>query len=217
MHTMADVNPNTESLLACAAAGDDAAWGDLLTAHQKRLMRMVAFRMDPRLRGRIDAADILQEAFVEASEHRSNFFRGPVIPLFLWLRRVVSNKLLEVTRYHLGTQMRDAKRELPLDGIPQLEDTSSALCAHLTGHLTSPSVAAVRGEVTTRLKTALDEMSAIDREILALRHFEQLTSAETAHVLGIEERAAAKRYLRALERLRQILSDMPGGLTEVRL
>jgi RNA polymerase sigma-70 factor (ECF subfamily) len=217
MHGISDDGSNTESLLTWAAAGDGAAWGALLTAHQDRLMRMVAFRMDPRLRGRIDAADIVQEAFVEASAHRSDYFRAPSVPLFLWLRGVVGNKLLEVTRHHLGTHMRDAKRELPLDVPHQLDDTSSALCAHLTGHLTSPSVAAVRDEVRTRLKKALDEMSAMDREVLALRHFEQLTSAETAQVLGIQERAAAKRYLRALERLKQILSEMPGGLTEVRL
>ena len=90
-------------------------------------------------------------------------------------------------------------------------------CARsLTGHLTSPSVAAVRGEVRARLAEALEEMDPTDREVLALRHFEQLTNAEAAQVLGIQERAAAKRYLRALERLKEILSEMPGGLTEVR-
>jgi RNA polymerase sigma-70 factor, ECF subfamily len=216
MRCMADEAPNTESLLMCAAAGDGTAWGSLLTAHQERLLRMVAFRMDPRLRGRIDAADVVQEAFVEASAHRKDYFRAPGVPLFLWLRGVVSNKLLEVARHHLGTRMRDAKRELPLDAPLRLDDTAAALCAQLTGHLTSPSVAAVRGEVRTRLAQALEEMSAMDREVLAMRHFEQLTSAETAQVLGIQERAAAKRYLRALERLKQILSEMPGGLTEVR-
>ena len=177
---------------------------------------MVAFRMDPRLRGRIDAADVVQEAFVEASAHRADYFRAPAVPLFLWLRGVVSNKLLEVHRHHLGTRMRDAKRELPLDGPWRLDDTLRRCASNLTGHLTRPSVAAVRGEVRARLAEALDEMDATDREVLALRHFEQLTNAEAAQVLGIQERAAAKRYLRALERLKEILSEMPGGLTELR-
>jgi RNA polymerase sigma-70 factor (ECF subfamily) len=216
---MSEPAPETEaSLLARAAAGDGAAWGALLTAHQQRLARMVAFRMDPRLRGRVDASDIVQEAFVEASEHRQDYFRtaGAMQSLFFWLRGVVSNKLLELHRHHLGTRMRDAKRETPLEAPRRPDDTSAALCAHLTAGLTRPSVAAARGEVRTRLAEALDEMDATDREVLALRHFEQLTSAEAAQVLGIQERAAAKRYLRALQRLRDILAQMTGGLTELR-
>jgi len=214
---MTDEREKPEQLVTSTAGGDGAAWGELLAAEQDRLVRMVAFRLDPRLRGRIDAADVVQEAFVAASTKREAFVREPGVPLFLWLRGVVINKLLEVHRHHLGAQVRDAKREQPLD-VPQMrDDTASALWAHLTGHLTSPSVAAVRREVGTRLAEALDSMKATDREVLALRHFEQLTSAETAHVLGIQERAAAKRYLRALERLKAILSSMPGGLTEVRL
>jgi RNA polymerase sigma-70 factor (ECF subfamily) len=172
--------------------------------------------MDPRLRGRVDAADVVQDAFAEASKHRADYFRAAKLPLFLWLRGVVTNKMLEIHRHHLGTCMRDAKRELSLDAPWRLDDTRGALCQQLTGHLTSPSVAAVRVEVRRRLAEALDKMNATDREVLALRHFEQLTSAEAAQVLGLQERAAAKRYLRALERLKQILSDMPGGLTEVR-
>jgi len=213
---MADEPPNAEPLLVRAATGDAAAWGELLAAHQERLTRMVAFRMDPRLRGRIDASDVVQEAFVEASAHSENYFRMAPLPLFLWLRGVVGNKLLEVHRHHLGTHMRDAKRELSLDPSHASGDTSTALCAHLTAGLTRPSVAAIRREVETRLAEALKAMNPTDREVLALRHFEQLSNAEAAQVLNIEERAAAKRYLRALERLKDILSEMPGGLTEVR-
>ena len=213
---MAENAPNGELLLLRAAEGDVAAWGTLLAGQQERLTRMAAFRMDPRLRARIDAADIVQDAFAVASEHRAGYFLAPTAPIFLWLRGVVIKKMLEVHRRHLGTRMRDAKRELPHNALWSFDDTSAVLCDHLTGHLTSPSVAAVRGEVKTRLAEALNKMNATDREVLALRHFEQLTSAEAAQVLGIQERAAAKRYLRALERLKQILSEMPGGLTEVR-
>lgn len=213
---MADEPQDTEALLARAAAGDGAAWGALLTAHQERLARMVAFRMDPRLRGRVDAADVVQDGFAEASAHRADYFRAPAVPLFLWLRGVVGNKLLEAHRHHLGTRVRDARRELPFDAPGRPGDTSAALCAHLTAGLTRPSVAAARGEVRRRLAEALGAMDATDREVLALRHFEQLNNAEAAQVLGIQERAAAKRYLRALERLKGILSEMPGGLTELR-
>lgn len=214
---MCDEPPKTEQLLALAAAGDGAAWGSLLTAEQERLIRMVAFRMDLRLRGRIDAADVVQEAFVRASAHRDDFFRAPAMPLFLWLRKIVVNKLFELHRHHLGTQMRDANRDRPLEAPCYPGDSSAALSAHLTAGLTRPSVAAVRGEVKERLAEALDTMDPTDREVLAMRHFEQLTNAEAAEVLGIEERAAAKRYLRALERLKKILSELPGGLSEIRL
>jgi RNA polymerase sigma-70 factor (ECF subfamily) len=209
-----------EGLLSRAAAGDCAAWGALLTTHQRRLARMVAFRMDPRLRGRLDADDVVQEAFVEASEHRGDYFRTSSASLLLWLRGVVMNKLLELHRRHLGTRKRDAKRDCALDAAaPGIwsGDTCAALCAELTAGLTPPSVAAVHNEIRMRLADALNRMNPTDSELLALRHCEQLSNLETAQLLGIQERAAAKRYLRALERLRQILSEMPGGLTEVRL
>src|SRR3712207_4252306 len=132
---MADGPPESQALLAQAAAGDLAAWGALLTSHESRLVRMIAFRLHPQLRGRVDAADVVQEAFAEASEHRADYFRLPAtppVPLFLWLRGVVGNKLLELHRHHLGTRMRDAKRDLPIESPHALGDTSDALCAHLT-------------------------------------------------------------------------------------
>ena len=219
---MSDDSPDTDALLARAAAGDVAAWGGLLAGHQERLARIVAFRLDPRLRGRLDAADVVQEAFADASSHPADYFNlpPPVPPLFLWLRGVVGNKLLELHRHHLGTHKRDADRDRPLDGhaAPGAGpgDTGAALCAHLTAGLTRPSVAAERGEVRTRVAEALRAMDPTDREVLAMRHFEQLTTAETAQVLGIQQPAAAKRYLRAIQRLKEILSEMPGGLTELR-
>jgi RNA polymerase sigma-70 factor (ECF subfamily) len=193
-------------------------WGARLHEHRDRLLRMVAFRLDPRLKGRVDATDIVQEAYLEATEHRDDYLRvRPPVPLFLWLRGVVSNKLLEIHRHHLGTHMRDAAREVCVRGSDELGNrTSISLAAQLSGHYTRPSRAAARAEVKDRLEQALDSMDAIDREVLALRHFEQLTNAEAAEVLGIQERAAAKRYVRALKRLKEILAAMPGGLTEVR-
>ncbi len=213
---MADVTPPPNGLLDRAVAGDSAAWGALLTEHEERLRRMVAFRLDARLRGRIDAADIVQEAFLEAAAHRADFLRQPELPLFLWLRGVVRNKLLEIQRHHLGARMRDAARDIALQGGPTAAETSAALVAQLTGHATRPSAAAMRGERKEKVHEALDAMDPIDREVLALRHFEQLTNGEAASVLGIQERAAAKRYLRALARLKKILAGMPGGLTGLR-
>lgn len=206
-------------LLACAASGDIEAWGALLARHRKRLATVVAFRLDPRLRGRIGEDDVMQEAFIAATARREEFFKQSAQPLFLWLRWMVANTLLELHRYHLGAKMRDARREIPSDRCSDRggdEGTRAALVAHLTAGVTGPATAAGRADVKARLNEALDQMDAADREVLALRHFEQLTSSEAAQVLGIQERAAAKRYLRALERLREILAEMPGGLTELR-
>lgn len=177
--------------------------------------------MDRRLRGRLDAADVVQEAFIAATIRQAEFFGQSAQPLFLWLRWMVGNTLLELHRYHLGAQMRDVKREVHSGGLPDQsgrdDGTRAALVEQLTGGATGPTTAARRAEVTSRLDEALGQMDPMDREVLALRHYEQLTSVETAQVLGVQERAAAKRYTRALERLREILADMPGGLTEVRL
>jgi RNA polymerase sigma-70 factor (ECF subfamily) len=178
---------------------------------------MVAFRLDPRLRGRVDAADVVQEAYLAASDRRAEYFRMPAAPVFLWLRGIVSNKLLEVHRHHLGTEMRDAGREAALRSEPGGGDaTSVAIVDRLTETGTGPGTAAGRAEVAARLRRALDDMEPIDREVLVLRHFEQLTNGEAAAELGIREKAAAKRYVRALGRLKDALAAMPGGLTEVR-
>jgi RNA polymerase sigma-70 factor (ECF subfamily) len=207
--------PDNEGLLQRAREGDAGAWGTLLMEHEPRLARMVTFRLDPRLHGRVDASDVVQEAYLAAAEHRDDYFRHDGLPLFLWLRGVVGNKLLEIHRHHLGTRRRDAARDVPLYR-PNPEETSATMAAHLTAHATRPSVAAARIEVNAMLRRALDEMEDTDREVLAMRHFEQLTNGEAAQVLGIQERAAAKRYLRALKRLKDILADMPGGLTGLR-
>jgi RNA polymerase sigma-70 factor (ECF subfamily) len=208
----------TALLLDRAAGGDVDSWGELLARHQARLEHVVSFRLDPRLRGRVDEVDVMQEAFIAATQRRAEFFGQSAQPLFLWLRWMVGNTLLELHRHHLAAQMRDARRELPSRRDPEWDDdkTREALVAQLTCGVTGPATAAGRAERNARLHEALGQMEPTDREVLALRHFEQLTSAEAAQVLGIQERAAAKRYLRALERLREILSDTPGGLTGLR-
>jgi len=202
----------TVRLLGLARAGDRQALSALLERHRDRLRRMVELRLDWRLQGRIDASDVLQDAFLEVATRLDEYFRGPELPLFLWLRLAVGQHLARVHRHHLGTQMRDAGREVSLyrDALPAA--SSAALAGRLLGQQTSPSQAAVRAERVIRLQEALNTLDPVDREALALRHFEQLTAAETARVLGISEEAAAKRYIRALKRLKQILARMPGGL-----
>lgn len=202
----------TNRLLLRAADGDGASLGVLLTRHEGRLRRMVAFRLDPRLQGRVDPEDVLQEVYLATSQHLRDYVGRPAMPFFLWLRGIAVHKVLELQRRHLGTPIRDARREVSLYRGALPGATSAALAAQLLGHATRPSEAAVRAEAKILLQEALNAMDELDREVLALRHFEQLTNAEAAQVLQIKEAAAGKRYLRALERLREILAQLPGGL-----
>src|SRR5262249_48341993 len=139
------------------------------------------------------------------------YVEQPAMPFFLWLRFLTGQKMQELHRRHLGAQMRDAGREISLyrDALPAT--SSAALAAQLLGHDTGPSEAAIRAERKIRLQEALNSMDPLDREVLSLRHFEQLNNAETAQALGLQESAASKRYIRALKKLKEILSLLPGG------
>jgi RNA polymerase sigma-70 factor (ECF subfamily) len=188
-------------------AGDPAAVENLFAQHRDRLRRMVDMRLDRRLQGRIDASDVIQEAHLEVADRLADYLKDPKLPPFLWLRLVVGERLAKLHRAHLGAQMRDAGREVSLfrEALPAA--SSAALAAHLLGKHTSPTQAAVRAERLLRLQEAINALDPIDREILSLRHFEELTRAEAAQALGIEEAAAAKRYVRALKRLKDLLAE----------
>jgi RNA polymerase sigma-70 factor (ECF subfamily) len=203
---------DTLQLLQRARAGDRQALDELFARHRERLRRMVDMRLDWGLRSRLDASDVVQDAYLEVAGRLEEYLRNPTLPLFLWLRLVVGERLTTLHRQHLGTRMRDTRREVSLYSAALPEASSAALAARLLGKHTSPTQAAVRAERLLRLQEALNSLDPIDREVLSLRHFEQLSRAETARVLAIEESAAAKRYIRALKRLKQTLADMPGGL-----
>jgi RNA polymerase sigma-70 factor (ECF subfamily) len=173
---------------------------------------MVDVRLDRRLQARVDASDVVQDAYLEVAQRLDEYLRDPKLPLFLWLRLVVGQRLMKLHRQHLGTQMRDVGREVSLCRHAFPAASSAALAAQLLGKHTSPTQAAVRAERMLRVQEALNSLEPLDREVLSLRHFEELTRAETAQVLGIEESAAAKRYVRALKRLMDILAGLPGGL-----
>ncbi|MEM7231081.1 MAG: sigma-70 family RNA polymerase sigma factor [Planctomycetota bacterium] len=196
----------TTKLEQLAAGGDAEALAEFFELHRDRLSRMISFRMDRRVQGRIDTADVLQDSCVEAVSRLNDYARGEDrMPLFLWLRTIAFQKLLELHRHHLERQKRDAKREVSIDQPANSGATSAFLAARLVGQLSTPSRKAMREELRARIESALDELQEMDCEVLALRHFEQLTAAEAARVLQIEESAASKRYLRAVRRLGTIL------------
>jgi RNA polymerase sigma-70 factor (ECF subfamily) len=194
----------TRRLLRRVAAGEVGARGDLLLRHRHSLDRLVAARLHPRLLARVDPADVVQDVFLEAAAHLDDYLRRPVMPFALWLRSVAVHKLLSLHRRHLGAEMRDASREVPLPhGEWPAEPT--AMARALIDRSPQPGEAAIQAEWKRRLHEILGSLPHRDRRILELRHFEQLSSVEAAGVLGIHERAASKRYLRALQRLRTAL------------
>jgi RNA polymerase sigma-70 factor, ECF subfamily len=209
---MENNSEETAALLERARAGDRDALTEIFARHRDRLRRMVEVRLDRRLQARIDASDVVQDGFLEVVERLPNYLDDPKLPLFLWLRLVVGERLVTLHRHHLGTQKRAAGLEVSLYQGALPVACSAALAAQLLGKLTSPSQAAVRAERLRRVQEALYGLDPVDREILSLRHFEQLSRAESARALGIEESAASKRYVRALRRVKDLLADMPGGL-----
>src|SRR4051812_12302051 len=208
---MSDQPAESDPLVERLRAGDKRALVDLFQQHRDRLRRMVELRMDWRLQARLDASDVLQEAFLDVAARLEEYLRAPKLSPFLWLRLCVGEELVNLHRRHLGTKRRDAGREVSLYRAAMPEASSAALASMLLGQHTSPTQAAARAERLLRLQEALNALEPIDREVLALRHFEELSRAETAEVLGISPEAAAKRYFRALKRLKEVLASMPGG------
>jgi len=204
-----DARPEAD-LLPLAAAGDEPAARELYSRYAGRLKRMVHLRLSRRLQGRVGDSDVLQEAYLDVSRRLPEYVRDPRLPFFLWLRHMTGLKLVEIHRRHLGTQARDADREISLHRGALPEADSVSLAAQLLGQLTTPSQAAVRAELRLLVQEALATMDPVDREVLALKHFEQLSTSEIAEVLGLSKAGAGSRYLRAIKRLREILSATPG-------
>lgn len=182
---------------------------ETFSRYHDRLERIVDLRLDPRLSGRVDAADVLQEAFLEACKRLTRYLDHPSVAVFVWLRGIALDTLIHVHRRHLA-QMRDAGREVSLHVRQAPHVSSISLAGWLIADLTSPSRAAMRDEVTATIEKLIDAMDPIDREVLILRHFEQLTNDEVASIIGVKKAAASRRYMRALKRLREALETVPG-------
>jgi RNA polymerase sigma-70 factor (ECF subfamily) len=210
---MSDTGNLTEDeLVSKAAEGDQVALAELFGRYRKRLRQMVRLRLDRRLQGRVDPSDVLQDAYVDVAEQLGHYLKKPDMPFFLWLRLVTGQRLLRVHRQHLGAAMRDAGREVSLHRGALPQASSVSLAAQLLGRFTTASAAITRAELQLQLQAALNGMDALDREIIALRHFEELSNAEAAQLLELDPSAASKRYVRALKRLQSILQSIPGLL-----
>jgi RNA polymerase sigma-70 factor (ECF subfamily) len=211
--TEPEEDPSADDLLVDrAVAGDTAALAELFGRYRKRLRAMVRLRLDRRLQGRVNPSDVLQEAYLDVVQQLSSYQAKPAMPFYLWLRLTTGQRLMRLHRQHLGVALRDAGREVSLHRGALPQATSVSLAAQLLGKMTSASKAVERVEIQLQLQAALNGMDEMDREIIALRHFEELSNAEAAQVLGLEPSAASKRYIRALKRLQEILKSIPGLL-----
>jgi RNA polymerase sigma-70 factor (ECF subfamily) len=199
--------PGDDEMLDRLRGGDPEALAALFAGHRDRLRRMVAWRLDPRLNGRLDPSDVLQEVYLDAARRLPAYLDRPNLPPGLWLRLLTGRRLLELHRQHLGARMRSAGAEVSLNHDWAWASAPS-LAAQLVGHLTSPSQAAARAETAARLTQALESMDPVDREVLILRHFDELSNNEVADLLGLQKAAASNRYVRALRRLRDILTSV---------
>jgi RNA polymerase sigma-70 factor, ECF subfamily len=199
-----------DELVRRAARGEEEALAELFSCYRGRLRQMIRLRLDRRLQGRVDPSDVLQDAYIDMAEKLPEYAGRAAIPFFVWLRMIVAERLLRVHRHHLGAAMRDANREISLHHGAFPEASSASLAAQLLGQISSASRATLRAEMTLILQEVLNAMGPIDREVIALRHFEELRNDELAVALGLTKAAASKRYVRAMLRLKTALAGTPG-------
>lgn len=205
--------PDTAELVHRAARGDDTAMQQLIDRHRSRLRRMIAVRMDPQLCRRVDPSDVVQEVLAEAARKLPAYASEPSIPFYPWLRQIAWDRLVDLHQRHVRARKRSVTREDSVFiGLP--DESAMDLARQLISSGTSPSGGALRAELRQRVRSALEQLDPGDREILVMRHVEQLKVSEIATLLGISEGAVKMRRLRAAERLRELLDEGSAGERE---
>lgn len=199
----------TQELLSLAAGekdGNDDAVGRLLERHRPAIRRLIDMRLDQALKRRVDASDIIQDVMIEAHRRLEKYMENPVMPFHLWLRQIAKDRIIDMHRRHRVAARRSIDREQPL-ASPRLDQSTVDLAGQLTDRELTPASTAMWEELNQRFQSACDELEENDREIVLMRHFEQLSNQETAAAIGVSPQAASMRYLRAMRRLRELLAD----------
>lgn len=197
----------TQELLRGAGQGDAASVERLMDRHREALRQMVRLRLDRKLSRRVDASDVVQEVLIEANRRLARYLEDPKMPFHLWLRHLAKDHVIDAHRKHRLAERRSVDREQPLQGAARGDQSSLDLAAQLRDQELTPAAATIRRELQERFLSALDEMDEDDREILIMRHIEQLSNSEVAQAMDLSQPAAGMRYLRALRRLRAVLGD----------
>lgn len=201
--------PETQALLDQVKLGEAAAVERLLTVHREPLRRMIGMRLDPALAARVDASDVVQDVLLEAHKRLNDYLRNPAMPFHLWLRHIAKDHVIDAHRRHRQAQRRSLDREQPLVPAGLADHSSFELAGQLLDQELTPASAAIRRELQGRLDAAIAKLEEDDREVILMRHGEQLSNQEVAAALELTEAAASMRYLRAVRRLRAAL--LPGG------
>lgn len=196
----------TEQLLLGAKEGDDDCVNRLIERHRAAVLRMVQMRLDQKIRRRVDVSDVVQDVMIDASRRLQEYIANPVMPFHLWLRHIAKDRIIDAHRRHRGSQKRSVDREEGL-AVPGADDHSTMdLAAHLCDGELTPAAAATQREMAQRVEAAITELGEQDGEIIIMRHYEQLSNQEVSQALGLSEPAASMRYLRAVRRLREMLT-----------
>ncbi len=196
----------TLQLLNNAQQGDNDAVNLLLERHRDALRRMVDMRIDKAIARRIDASDIVQDVLIEANRRLKNYDGS--IPFHLWLRQLAKDRLIDMHRKHRVAQKRSVDREASLSRM-YADQSSMQLAEQLKDMELTPAAATIRKELEERFLVAIDQLKEEDREIILMRHYEQLGNQEVAQALDISPQAASMKLLRALQKLRTILGEHP--------
>ena len=197
----------TSELTTQMRQGSKDALATIFASYRERLRRIIQFRIDSRITARVSDSDVLQDTYIAAAKRLTHFSQQTEMPAFLWLRLLVKQQLVDIHRQHLKAEKRDARKEMGLQPYQSSGQTSMALAVQLAGSITAASEVVAQAETIALLESSLNEMNETDREVIALRHFEELTNIETASVLNLQPSAASKRYLRAMSRLSKLMSE----------
>ena len=200
----------TQRLLDRAKDGDREAANGLLERHREVLRRMVEARLDDRIKRRVDASDIVQDVLVDANRRLKEYLENPQMSFLPWLRHIAQDRMIDAHRRHRGSAKRSVDREQPIASAMPDRSTMD-LAAQLRDSELTPATAATMREMQKRFLGAIEDLNDQDREIILMRHFEQLTNQEAAESLELTPPAASMRYMRAIQRLRKILgTDLEG-------
>ena len=200
------MNQGDEQLLKLIAEGDPNALGILFSKHLPKLKGLVVARIDPRIAARVDESDVMQEVHVEVIRRMPEYLAKGEISFYDWMRFLTKQKIAEVVRRHLGAQSRDVRRERPLNKN-STGNSSVLLFGFLAGKINSPSSVVCKAEVRRLVRDCIERLEPMDREILMLRHVEQMKTADVADRLAISSNTCRQRHIRSLKRLRDLLVE----------
>lgn len=205
----------TTELIAAAQEGSGQAVDELLERHRRALRRMIQLRLDQRVMRRVDVSDVLQEVMIEANRRLQTYLQAPPMAFHLWIRQIARDRIIDAHRRHAVSAKRSVEREMSLSPRKNVDQSSIELAGQLSDGQLTPAAAATAREIAMQLEDAIAQLRDADREIILMRHYEQLSNLEIAQSLNMTEPATSMRYLRALRRLKELLQNQRSELVPV--